>query len=267
MGSDNINPNNYYMCLNLIGESMEQFLYCISNKNFESYAKERNKKASLYDYWDYLYDPSLDFFGQLAITMNRLKIQKDALTLNYKECLIVRVENIKSIEIIYVLEKVNSLNREHYIPLILFLCNSFEQNDLNNFYFDENKYSKIDKRMIFFEKYEEDNTDEEKMRKIRYRLERFCSYHNELGDRFTIGNDENTNDYDLTEMNFPFTVNICCVGRFGKGKSTGVNTILGEKNAKENKSGTSATLKINYYQVSDFPVKIYDLPGFEIMKQ
>jgi GTP-binding protein EngB required for normal cell division len=64
-------------------------------------------------------------------------------------------------------------------------------------------------------------------------------------------------------MNFPFTVNICCLGRFGKGKSTGVNYILGEKNAKENKSGTSATLKINYYQVSNFPVKIYDLPGFE----
>ena len=39
--------------------------------------------------------------------------------------------------------------------------------------------------------------------------------------------------------------------------------ILGEKNAKENKSGTSATLKINYYQVSNCPVKIYDLPGFE----
>ena len=64
-------------------------------------------------------------------------------------------------------------------------------------------------------------------------------------------------------MNFPFTVNICCVGRFGKGKSTGVNIILGQKNAKENKSGTSATLKINYYQVSYSPVKIYDLPGFE----
>jgi GTP-binding protein EngB required for normal cell division len=58
-------------------------------------------------------------------------------------------------------------------------------------------------------------------------------------------------------------VNICCVGRFGKGKSTAVNYILGEKNAKENKSGTSATLKINYYQVSQFPIKIYDLPGFE----
>ena len=38
---------------------------------------------------------------------------------------------------------------------------------------------------------------------------------------------------------------------------------IAQKNAKENKSGTSATMKINYYQVSQFPVKIYDLPGFE----
>ena len=170
-----------------------------------------------------------------------------------RECLIVRVSDISSIEIQYVLEKMNSLNREHYIPLMLFLCDSFEIDDLKKFNFDEKKYSKIDKRIIFFEKFEDDVNHPEKMQKIRYRLERFCSYYNELGDRFSIGQENNRNDYDLT-------VNICCVGRFGKGKSTGVNCILGEKNAKENKSGTSATMKINYYQVSQFPVKIYDLP-------
>ena len=263
MGAETINPNKYYMCLNLIGESMDQFLYCISKDPCESYAIQRKKKLSLYDYWDYLYNPVLDFFGQLAITMNRFKEQKYSLDLDFKECLIVRVDNVESIEIQYVLEKVNSLNREHYVPLMLFLCNSFELEDLSKFKFDDEKYSKIDKRMIFFEKYEADIMDEEKMRKIKHRLERFCSYHNELGDRFTIGSEDMRNDYDLTEMNFPFTVNICCLGRFGKGKSTGVNYILGEKNAKENKSGTSATLKINYYQVSNAPVKIYDLPGFE----
>ena len=79
--------------------------------------------------------------------------------------------------------------------------------------------------------------NEEKMRRIKYRLERFRIYHNELGDRFTIGYDEKRNDYDLNEMNLPFTVNICCVGRFGKGKSTGVNFVFGEKNANENKFG------------------------------
>ena len=251
------------MCVNLIGDSLDQFLYCISNNTYESYANQRPDKKSIYDYWDYLYKPGYDFFGQLAITLNRLKLKKDSLTLDFKECVVVRVSDISAIEIQYVLEKMNSLNREHYIPLMLFLCNSFELEDLKKFNFDQKKYSKIDKRIIFFEKYEADINNPDKMRKIRYRLERFCSYYNELGDRFTIGKNDNRNDYDLTEMNFPFTVNICCVGRFGKGKSTGVNCILGEKNAKENKSGTTATMKINYYQVNQFPVKIYDLPGFE----
>ena len=251
------------MCVNLIGDSLDQFLYCISNNTCESYANQRPEKKSIYDYWDYLYNPGYDFFGQLAITLNRLKLKKDSLTLDFKECIVVRVSDISAIEIQYVLEKMNSLNREHYIPLMLFLCNSFELEDLKKFNFDQKKYPKIDKRIIFFEKYEADINNPEKMRKIRYRLERFCSYYNELGDRFTIGEGDKRNDYDLTEMNFPFTVNICCVGRFGKGKSTGVNCILGEKNAKENKSGTTATMKINYYQVSQFPVKIYDLPGFE----
>ena len=251
------------MCLNIIGDSMDHFLLCISNNSSESYANQRTKKTSIYDYWDYVYKPIYDFYGQLAITMDNLKKKKDSLSLDFKECLIVRVSSIESIEIQHVLEKVNNLNREYYIPLILFLCDSFEIEDLKKINFDEKKFSKIDKRMVFFDKYEADNINEDKMRRIRYRLERFCSYYNELGDRFTIGSDDNKNDYDLTEMNFPFTVNICCVGRFGKGKSTGVNCILGEKNAKESRSGTSATLKINYYQVSQFPVKIYDLPGFE----
>ena len=251
------------MCVNLIGDSLDQFLYCISNSTCESYANQRYDKKSIYDYWDYLYNPSLDFYGQLAITMNRLKIKKDSLALDFKECVIVRVSNISAIEIQYVLEKMNSLNRDHYIPLMLFLCDNFEIEDLKKFNFDQKKYNKIDKRIIFFEKFEADINNPEKMHNIRYKLERFCSYYNELGDRFTIGEGDHMNEYDLTEMNFPFTINICCVGRFGKGKSTGVNCILGEKNAKENKSGTTATVKINYYQVSQFPIKIYDLPGFE----
>ena len=260
---DEVVKQTFDMCVNLIGDSLDQFLYCISNYSYESYSNQRPKKNSIYDYWDYLYNPSYDFYGQLAIVSNRLKMKKDSLTLNFKECVVVRVSDINSIQIQYVLEKMNSLNREHYIPLMLFLCDNYEIDDIKKFKFDEKKYNKIDKRIIFFEKFEADINNDDKMHKIKYRLVRFCSYYNELGDRFSLGVNENLNEYDLTEMNFPFTVNICCVGRFGKGKSTGTNCILGEKNAKENKSGTTATIKINYYQVSDFPVKVYDLPGFE----
>ena len=182
MGNENINPDNYYMCVNLLGEHMDQFLYCISNNSCESYAKQRKNKISLYDYWDYIYKPVLDFYGQLAIIMNRLRTKKEELALNYKECLIVRVKNIESIQISHALEKVNSLNREYYIPIILFLCDSFAEEDLEKLNYDEEKYPKIDRRMVFFEKFEADIMNEEKMRRIRHRLERFCSYYNELGD-------------------------------------------------------------------------------------
>ncbi len=148
--------------------------------------------------------------------------------------------------------------------MILFLCEDFKQEDLTRKVFEDSQFPNIDKRMIHFEKYEDgEGFDEDKIKKILYKLERFCSYHNELGDRFSIGKGENLVDYDLTELNFPFTINICCIGRFGKGKSTGANLILGEKKAIENRSGTAATKKIIFYQVSNFPIKIYDLPGFE----
>ena len=100
-------------------------------------------------------------------------------------------------------------------------------------------------------------------KKIKNILLRFCSYFNELGDRFSLGEGDKEICYDLTEENFPFTINIACIGRFGKGKSTGTNFLIGEKRAKENKSGTSVTSKINFYHVPHFPIKIYDIPGFE----
>ena len=141
------------MCVNLIGDSLDQFLFCISNEPAGSYAYERQEKKSIYDYWDFLYNPGYDFYGQMAIAANRFKIKKDSLTLDFKECLIVRVSDISAMEIQFVLEKMNSLNREHYIPLMLFLCDSFEIEDLKKFKFDEKKFSKIDKRIIFFEKF------------------------------------------------------------------------------------------------------------------
>ena len=154
--------------------------------------------------------------------------------------------------------------------MILFLADDYNEKEINFLkvktkVYKEiiSRYSNIDKRMIFFEKYEEDFQDEEKIKKIRHILLRFCSYYNELSDRFSIGQGDKEIFYDLTEDNFPFTINIGCIGRFGKGKSTGVNFILGEKKAKENRSGTSVTSKINFYHVAHFPIKIYDIPGFE----
>ena len=44
---------------------------------------------------------------------------------------------------------------------------------------------------------------------------------------------DNIIDYNLNNKTFPLNFNICCIGRFGQGKSTGINEILNEYKAKE----------------------------------
>ena len=69
--------------------------------------------------------------------------------------------------------------------------------------------------------------------------------------------------YDLVEKHYPFNLNICCVGRFGEGKSTGVNFILGELKAKESNLGATQTRNLNYYHHNSMSIRVLDIPGFE----
>ena len=264
------NENKYYMSVNLIGKSMKNLLTSISGLNYSSKASGRLTKVSIFDYWDYFYLPELNFISQVNEITEKFSKMKGELLLHFSECLIVHVTDLNCPKIDYILEKVNKINRAQYIPMILFLSDDFNENDINFLNIKMKvyreiitRYNNLDKRMIYFEKFEDDIQDEEKMKKIRNILIRFCSYFNELSDRFSIGKGDKEIFYDLTEDNFPFTINIGCIGRFGKGKSTGVNFILGEKKAKENRSGTSVTSKINFYHVPHFPIKVYDIPGFE----
>lgn len=96
-------------------------------------------------------------------------------------------------------------------------------------------------------------------RKIYPLLLRFCSIHNDLGDRFTIGQGENKQLYDLIENNFPFNINIACIGRSKQGKSSVINTLLKEYKAKE---GSSQTKDFIFYKVKNYPIKIIEIPGF-----
>ena len=261
--------NKYYMSVNFIGESFQNLLTTISGLNYSSKSSLRSQKKTIFDFWDYFYTPELNFISQVKEIEEKFNIMKDDLILNFSECLIIHIKDLNSPKIDIILDKMDKLNRRHYIPPILFLSDYFEENDQNfiktKFKVYKNiisRYKNIDKRMIYFEKFVDEN-NEEKLKKIKNILLRFCSYFNELGDRFSIGEGDKEICYDLTEENFPFTINIACIGRFGKGKSTGTNFLIGEKRAKENKSGTSVTSKINFYHVPHFPIKIYDIPGFE----
>ena len=143
------------------------------------------------------------------------------------------------------------------MPIVLFLLENNYSNGIR-LSIDNKKYKRIDPRLIMLTKYDENNTEN-----IEALLLRFCSIHNELGDRFTVGSGDKAEDYDLIDVYFPFNVNIACIGRFGQGKSTGVNAILKEYKAKESAKGSAQTKELTFYQASEQPIRILDIPGFE----
>ena len=276
-------PDNFYICINMIGKEMQNIIISLNTKRpLNSHMTQNQHRLTIYDYWDYYYYPNLQIKEQIKQIFDKFNKMKGRLDLNFRECLIIRVKNKESPEIKEIMEKINSINREHYMPMVLFLLDEYNENDFDysskKIVPDSELYPKVDKRMIFTESFNvikqyanlcvNKKTPNEKLikrfNKIKYILIRFCSYHNELGDYFTIinsGGDEIY--YNLIEKKYDYTSNFCCIGRFGKGKSTGVNCLLGEKKAKESRSGTATTKKINYYFVKNCPIKIIDIPGFE----
>ena len=179
-----------------------------------------------------------------------------------KECLIIRIKEFNPEEINLIFEKMDSLEQTQYMPFVLFLVD-----DMNKEIKIPKEFGKIDPRLIYIETYTEDKKDFEEEGRIKNILLRFCSIHNELGDRFILGNkEENQISYDLVPLYLPFNLNICCIGRFGQGKITGVNCILQEYKAKESSKSTGQTRSITYYQVKNRSIRILDIPGFEDKK-
>ena len=260
--SNNGKLDTFYMHIQLIGENMSNFILMISGPNTSLKAKQSNRKF-IEDYWDFDYSPKISLKCQVDdyfnILLNNKKSQDK--TKNIRESLIVKIKNTSDPLIETIINKMNELRVQQYMPLVLFLTE--ESN--NNKIIINPKYNKIDPRTIFVEIFSDDISSYQKneYNKIKKTILRFCSIHNELGDRFTIGEKENAQYYDLIENYFPFNLNIACIGRIGQGKSTGVNSLLKSYKAKESKKGGSQTKNLTFYQVDNKPIRILDIPGFE----
>ena len=251
MGNENSSQKKAFeMNIQLIGENLTNY------KNALSTAKNKN---SIQNSWKFFYDKDLDVYNQINKYFDKLlqfKKGKDK-TICLKECLLVRIKNIFDPETNLIIEKVNSLGQIQYMPIVLFLLeNNFSTNIKLSI--DEKKYKRVEPRLIIVTKFDEENPNN-----IEPLLLRFCSIHNELGDRFTVGEGNDAEDYDLIDNYFPFNINIACIGRFGQGKSTGVNVILNEYKAKESAKGSSQTKQLTFYQVLNQPIRLLDIPGFE----
>ena len=109
----------------------------------------------------------------------------------------------------------------------------------------------MDPRNFFTMKYE--NLNKDNYFNILKYITKFYSYYNELGDTINFEDENNS---------FISRFNILVCGRAGAGKSTFINKILNEKRCREG-SGQSVTKKISFYNHSEYPIAIYDTPGFE----
>ena len=247
------NQDSFYMHLRFIGQNMNRFYRLFKNSvilhdiiKFWEIDSLQNTDSSrqINSYFDFLQNKKAD------------ENNKD---ITLRECLVVKVNNTFDPEVNCILEKTNELSSKQYMPLVLILTSEISNNEI---VIDTEKYDQIDPRLFFVENYTEDpEIIEEKIVPI---LLRFCSIHNELGDVFSLDTGKkNEEKFDLIERAFPFNLNIVCIGRFGQGKSTGVNEILQEYKAKESNKGCSQTKNITYYQVKNKPIRILDVPWFE----
>ena len=269
MGNNNnnqsLNLDNFYMHIQLIGKDMSNFLKLISGSPVPSKAKiNEDERKKIEDFWDFDYSKDLEIMEQIEEYFKKLfeiKNNNDYIDNNQlKETLIIKLDKPYNKEVINsILNDLIKLREDYLMPIVLFLL----VDGKNEIYIDQTKYKRINPALIISRKYSENKKFYKDNGDMKYLLYRFCSIHNELGDFFSIGKDNNTIiDYDLNFRYFPFNLNICCIGRFGKGKSTGVNVLLNEYKAKESSRGNSQTKKLTYYQVSNAPLRIIDIPGF-----
>ena len=264
MGNSSIKIT-FDMSIYFIGDNIKEF-----HQLMEEIKQDKKKLESNWTFECY-YDSQTEYKEQIEKYYSFLLQIKESENVDpqkLKQVLIIEVKNNSDEEkILYLIKKLNEIENISYNPFILFLFDNYDYSTSNeSLNIEWETYPFIDPRTIFIGPFITKRTEnyyqiyESKIQKILFR---FCSIHNELGDRFTIGEKNKKEDIDLIEKYFPFNINIACIGRFRQGKSTGVNVILNSYKAKEGDFGTTQTKKINFYQVNNKPVRVLDIPGFE----
>ena len=275
--------------ISMIGESLYLFYLYIS-RNIYTKSKEKQQNNQIFDYCNFNYEFNSPIEDQINNIFKIYHNNKKERKINTKEVLLVQVYKFNTLmKRIY--KEMEKLEEPEFMPLVLFLvdfkrdlCSEEEyyEEDLN--YSGEGDYychvaipssPKIDKFTVFisyfiynkdylFESEEKECTEngENKFEEIKNILLRFYSFHNDLGERFSIGNGNKKIKYDLTKYYYLNTFNICCIGRTGRGKSTFINYILNDTKAKIFNKREEFTKKVNYYQKTAEPIKLYEIPGF-----
>ena len=86
-------------------------------------------------------------------------------------------------------------------------------------------------------------------------------YYNQIGDGYLKEVYELDKSKELEYLRYSHYFNIMLFGCSGVGKSTFINTILGEKRAFEDSGKSSVTYRNNYYVHKKYPIKLIDCFG------
>ena len=181
----------------------------------------------------------------------------------FKEVILVKMNKLDDNEVKNIFDTFAD-DQDVYCPFIIFILNkeNLPEGKNTDIIPDEEEYyiSPLKVYTLRFQKYDVDET-----MKLYKKLWRICSYYNELGDQFIIWpkHEESPYPYDLINSDSPSYINIFCLGKTGSGKSTFLNKFFNEKRSKQGGTGKSTTTKIIRYGIESFPIRIYDIPGFE----
>lgn len=250
--------------------SFELNLYFIGEDIYPLYQNLNNRKkqdtGEIYTYWNYNYcegnyEKQID--GIKKIFKERQENFKKNPSNSFKEVILVKMDKKDDNKIKEIFDTFAD-DQDVYCPFIIFLINEqmTPEDNYKDIIPDQDEYyiSPLKVYTIRFHKY-----DTEETMKLYKRLWRICSYYNELGDQFIIWPkyDDSPHPYDLVNCDSPSYINIFCLGKTGSGKSTFLNKFFNEKRSKQGGTGKSTTTKIVRYGIENFPIRIYDIPGFE----
>lgn len=102
---------------------------------------------------------------------------------------------------------------------------------------------------------------EEIKKEIIKKFIRIYCYYNELGDSFFDVLQKQNSILENNKEKNKYRINILCIGKSQRGKSSFINLLLKDKRSKEGGTGIKCTNKITKYKADDAPVNIYDTIG------
>ena len=246
-------------------------------KQIQIKPKQKNNKSNHFEQtYDKLIENIIFLDDQSDNKNNKRDIFKDIIETNIEER---KKRNIILGNILIFLDDKNEINLfevimdfiENYyyeqIFIIIFSSGNTEDLKIKIFKkidkFSESRKSYFDTNNIFI--YKNESNDHKKILMVLLKV--FC-YFNQMGDGFfkelsymdiKLENIENDFRY-LKNTSHYFNILLC--GRSGTGKSTFINTIIGEKKSFTLKNVSVGTYKHNYYIHKQYPIKIIDVCGF-----